>query len=173
VLSANLPDELTRAIRDHYEPAGLVLTEGPRREAESAEYAACRFGLNGYQVAFRVARTTPTKLGQFVTIWKRETPDAEIAPLGAADGVAFVVVGVADTRHRGQFIFDRRSLIERGVFSVGGKGGKRAIRVYPPWSQPIAKDAVRTQHWQLRHFLPLDSRDCSAELRRLMVVTGE
>ena len=54
MLSTSLPDELTTAIRERYEPAGLVLTDRPRREAESAEYGACRFGLNGHQVAFRV-----------------------------------------------------------------------------------------------------------------------
>ena len=160
MLSTSLPDELTTAIRERYEPAGLVLTDRPRREAESAEYSACRFGLDGHQVAFRAARTTPTKIGQFVTIWKREAPDAEIAPLDAADGVALVIVSVADTGHRGQFVFDRQALIEHGVFSVDGKGGKRALRVYPPWSKPTAKDAVRTQQWQLRYFLPFDARDC-------------
>ena len=171
MVSTTLPDELTVAVRDHYEAAGLVLTDRPRREAESAEYSACRFGLNGHQVAFRVAKTTPTKIGQFVTLWKRETSGGEIAPLDAADGVDFVIVSVADAGHRGQFVFDRLSLIEHGVFSVEGKGGKRAVRVYPPWSKPIAKEAIRTQQWQLRHFLPFDVRDCSAELRRLMAVT--
>ena len=171
MLSTSLPDELTTAIRERYEPAGLVLTDRPRREAESAEYCACRFGLNGHQVAFRVARITPTKLGQFVTIWKRETPDVEIAPLDAADGVDFVIVSVADAGQRGQFVFDRQSLVDRGVISVNGKGGKRAVRVYPPWSKPIAKAAQRTQQWQTRHFLPFEARDCSAELRRLMAVT--
>lgn len=170
MLSTSLPDELTSAIRERYEPAGLVLTERPWREAESADYAACRFGLDGHQVAFRVAKTTPTKIGQFVTLWKRATPDTAIAPLDAADGVDFVIVDVADAGHRGQFVFDRRSLVERGVFSVDGKGGKRAIRVYPPWSKPIAKDAVRAQQWQVRHFSPFDDRDCGPELRRLMAV---
>ena len=171
MLSTSLPDELTTAIRERYEPADLVLTDRPRREAESADYGACRFGLDGHQVAFRVARTTPTKIGQFVTLWKREAPDAEIAPLDAADGVDLVIVSVADPGHRGQFVFDRQALIEHGVFSVDGKGGKRALRVYPPWSKPIAKDAMRTQQWQLRYFLPFDARDCSGGLRRLMAVT--
>lgn len=166
-----LPDDLIIAIRDHYEPAGLKLTE-LRRELESEEYGACRFGLAGREVAFRVARTTPTKIGQFVTIWKRETADAEIAPLDAADGVDFVVISAANAEHRGQFIFDRHTLVARGVFSMDGQGGKRAIRVYPPWSKPIARDAVRTQQWQLRHFLSFAERDSSAELRRLLAVSN-
>lgn len=170
--STSLPDELTSAIRDHYEPAGLELTGQPRREAESADYAACRFGLNGHQVAFRVARTTRTKVGQFVTIWTRRSADAEIAPFDVADGVDLVIVSVAEAGHRGQFVFDRRVLVERGVFAVDGKGGKRAVRVYPPWSKPIASQALRTQQWQLRCFVSFDGRDTGAELRRLMAVTS-
>lgn len=173
MLSSRLPDELTAAIRDRYEPAGLTLTERPRREAESADYGACRFGLDGHHVAFRVAKTTPTKVGQFVTIWKRETPQAQIAPLDVADGIDFVIVSVAGAGQCGQFVFDRQSLVRHGVYSVAGKGGKRAVRLYPPWSKPIARDAVRTQLWQLPRFLPFDERDRSAELRRLMMVTDE
>ncbi|WP_239086181.1 MepB family protein [Streptomyces parvus] len=38
----------------------------PVPEPESADCAAHRFTLDGQSVAFRVARTTPTKVGQFV-----------------------------------------------------------------------------------------------------------
>ena len=53
-----------------YEPSGfscknLVL------EAESQEYGACEFEMNNKQIKFRVAKITPTKIGQFVTFWKR------------------------------------------------------------------------------------------------------
>ncbi|MGN6103603.1 MAG: MepB family protein [Kofleriaceae bacterium] len=34
-------------------------------------------------------------------------------------------------------------------------GGKRAIRVYPPWVTLAAKEAIRTQRWQVTCFLPL------------------
>lgn len=33
----------------------------------------------------------------------------------------------------GLFIFPKEALIKHGIFSVKSKGGKRAIRVYPPW----------------------------------------
>ncbi|MFC6444357.1 MepB family protein [Shinella zoogloeoides] len=164
--SKHMPDStldlLNDIIRNVYECAGMNLTHPAQREAESAEYGACRFGLDGHAVVFRIARTTPTKVGQFVTIWKRSTPQSEITPLDSADDVAFVVVSVSDAEHCGQFIFNRKVLLEKGVMSRGGKGGKRAIRVYPPWCKPTAKDAIRTQQWQVRCFLPL-AADGTAE----------
>lgn len=155
----HLPHDLVAAIRYFYETAGMTVTDAARRETESAEYGACRLGLDGSSVAFRVAKTTPTKIGQFVTIWKRPMPGDEIAPLDSGDGVDFVVVSVADATHRGQFVFSQEALVNHGVMSLGGKGGKRAIRVYPPWSNPTAREAIRTQQWQLRYFLPLAPGD--------------
>jgi hypothetical protein len=151
--SGHLPHDLLTAIRDAYEPAGLNVTTPAQREAESSEYGACRLAIDGCAIVFRVAKTTPTKIGQFVTLWKR--PYAEIAPLDSDDGVAFVVVSVGDAAHRGQFVFTQKTLVEKGVMSRAGKGGKRAIRVYPPWSNPVVQEAVRTQKWQLQYFLPL------------------
>jgi hypothetical protein len=148
--------DLITAIEHIYEPAGLTLTDNARREEDSVEYGACRFGLDGKVIVFRVAKTTPTKLGQFVTLWKRATPTREIAPLDSGDGIAFVVINVADETHRGQFVFDRQILAARSIMSIEGKGGKRAFRVYPPWSRPVAKQAIKTQEWQLRYFLALD-----------------
>jgi hypothetical protein len=147
----------------------MQVTHAARREAESAEYAACRLGLDGRSIAFRVAKTTPTKLGQFVTLWKRPTPSSEIAPLDVSDGLAFVVVSVFDSARRGQFVFPQRALVEQGVMSRGGKGGKRALRVYPPWAAARVDAAIKTQRWQLLYFLPL-AADGSADpalLRRL------
>ena len=40
-------------------------------EIESAEYGAYIFEINGFKIRFRVAKITPTKVGQFVTLWKR------------------------------------------------------------------------------------------------------
>lgn len=37
--------------------------------------------------------------------------------------------------------------------SKNGEGGKRAIRVYPPWDKTINQQAQKTQKWQLEYFL--------------------
>jgi len=55
--------------------------------------------------------------------------------------------------HFGQFVFPKHVLLQRDIVSDQGKGGKRAIRVYPPWDKPTSKQALKTQQWQLEHFL--------------------
>ncbi len=170
--SSYLPHDLLAALRDVYEPAGMAVTDAALRESESSEYGACRLGLDGRTIAFRVAKTTPTKIGQFVTIWKRPTLGDEIAPLDTSDGVAFVVVSVFDATHRGQFVFNQKILVAKGVMSYNGIGGKRAIRVYPPWTKPVVKEAIRTQQWQLQYFLPFEQGRTadSAQVRKLFNV---
>ena len=153
----DLPSCLSSAIAGAYLAAGLAVTTAPRREPESADYGACRLGLNGRAVVFRVAKTTPTKIGQFVTAWKRPLPGADIAPLDSADAIDFLVVSVAGQDHHGQFVFDRAALLRHGVMSREGLGGKRAIRVYPPWSAPVASSALKAQQWQLPYFVALDA----------------
>lgn len=137
--------------------AFLGLPQAPVPEAESADYGACRADLHGKRLVLRVAKTTPTKIGQFVTVWKRLHPDADIAPLDEADPVDIVIIAVADdvgdgARH-GFFIFPRSVLIERGVMSRASQGGKRALRVYPPWCAPESIQAQRTQRWQAAWFV--------------------
>lgn len=165
-----LPHDLVQAMHGLYRSAGVETTCAPQREPESGEYGACRLGLDGRAVVFRVAKTTPTKIGQFVTIWKRPTPSDEIAPLDSSDGVDVVIVSVANATHSGQFVFDRNALLRHGVMSRDDQGGKRAIRVYPPWSKPVAKDAIKTQQWQLRYFVAVTPQDVNAaeRLRKLL-----
>ncbi|OKK22110.1 MepB domain containing protein [Streptomyces sp. CB00455] len=127
----------------------------PVAEAESAEYAAHAFTLDGLAVRFRAARTTPTKAGQFVTVWKR-SPGGPIQPYDAADPVDLFVIGSRDEHGTGQFVFPVDTLRRRGVVSVDGSGGKRAFRVYPPWVSTTSRQADSAQAWQLDHFLNLE-----------------
>ena len=39
--------------------------------AESTEYNACSYTVNGQKIIERTAKITPKKIGQFVTCWKR------------------------------------------------------------------------------------------------------
>lgn len=160
-----LPHDLVLAMHGLYRQAGVIPRRTPEREQESGEYGACRLDLEGRAVVFRVAKTTPTKIGQFVTIWKRAALSDKIAPLDSGDGVDVVVVSVADATRRGQFVFDQQALLKYAVMSRDGHGGKRAIRVYPPWSKPVAKDAIKTQQWQLRYFVALAPEEPGAAVR--------
>ncbi|WCM59207.1 MepB family protein [Paenibacillus polymyxa] len=44
-------------------------------------------------------------------------------------------------------------LIKHKILSSKGEGGKRAIRIYPPWDTPTSLQAQKTQTWQLKYFL--------------------
>ncbi|MEU3463255.1 MepB family protein [Streptomyces sp. NPDC006733] len=136
-----------------YDRCGFACSQ-PVPEAESAEYAAHRFTLDGLTVRFRAARTTPTKAGQFVTVWKR-SPAGPIQPFDAADPVDLFVISTRDDDRFGQFVFPKDALRWHGVVSVNGSGGKRAFRIYPPWVAPAGRQASTTQAWQLGFFLPL------------------
>tara|TARA_A100000171_G_C2134123_1_gene148834 strand:- start:422 stop:925 length:504 start_codon:yes stop_codon:yes gene_type:complete len=150
-----MPNPNLQIIKVHiYKPLGFELTHFSL-EKESQEYGACTFELNGLQIVSRNAKVTPTKIGQFVTLWKRLN-NGPIQPFDASDHIDFVVVNVRSENQIGQFIFPKKVLIEKGVFSTASKEGKRAIRIYPVWDKPTSKQALKTQQWQLDYFLLID-----------------
>lgn len=162
------PTDLITAINFVYNPAHLNVSN-IICEAESSDYGAYRFLINGCHVVYRIAKTTPTKIGQFVTLWKRSAPLNKIAPIDTQDSVDFIVINVSDKINSGQFIFNKNLLVSKGIMSSHGKGGKRAIRVYPPWAKPVANDAIKTQQWQVPYFCSIapDGSTDSARIRKL------
>ncbi|MFJ6752872.1 MepB family protein [Streptomyces sp. NPDC091266] len=148
-----IPDDLLRAKALVYDPCGFTCSQ-PAPEAESADYGACAFTLDGLSVRFRVAKTTPTKVGQFVTVWKRSA-GGPIQPFDAEDPVHLFVVSTREGERFGQFVFPRDVLRERDIVPTDGSGGKRAFRVYPPWVTTTNRQARSTQDWQVKHFLQL------------------
>lgn len=133
-----------------YDPCGFVMKH-IIPENESAEYSAYRYELNGLKICFRLAKVTPTKTGQFVTLWKRINK-SPIMPFDLSDEIDFVVISTRKDDNYGQFIFPKELLIKHGIFT-DTKEGKRAIRVYPPWDITESAQAKKTQKWQLDYFL--------------------
>ena len=123
-------------------------------EVESTEYGACTFRLNGRQVIHRSSKITPTKIGQFVTLWKRNA-QRETTPFHISDDFAFVVIAARRGTEIGQFVFSKSVLVEHGVVYVKEKGGKRGFRIYPPWDKTTNKQAEKSQRWQLPFFFQL------------------
>ncbi len=146
--------ELVSAQRFVYEPHGFVISQFSRA-SESREYGACSFVMNQQRIEFRTAKITPTKMGQFVTLWKRMNA-GPIQPYDRKDEVDLFVISVRTPEHFGQFVFPKAVLEEKGIISHEGKGGKRAIRVYPPWDKTDSRQAQNTQKWQLVYFWELD-----------------
>ncbi|CAL1518798.1 MepB family protein [Chitinophaga sp. MM2321] len=151
--SLTIPADLIAARKLVYDKCHYKYTE-PLMEAESAEYGACTFELNGRAVRFRVAKITPTKTGQFVTIWKRNQK-GPIQPYDLSDPVDLFIISTRKDNHFGQFIFPKTVLCAHDIVAGNGKGGKRGIRVYPPWDETTSRQAQKTQQWQLDFFLEI------------------
>jgi hypothetical protein len=152
-ISKGSQDDLVLIKKEVYDKCGLVCTT-PVPESESADYGATTFSINGNTVRYRVAKITPTKTGQFVTLWKRRE-DGIIAPYHVSDAIAFFIVSVRYNNHLGQFIFPKSVLHANGILSDDCKEGKRAIRVYPPWDNTNSKQAQKTQLWQTAYFFEI------------------
>lgn len=123
-------------------------------EKESIEYNACTFNLNGLKILFRSAKITPTKNGQFVTLWKRRR-NGPIMPFDGNDAFDFIVINVNNSTDSGQFVFPKAVLCARKIFSNKGLEGKRAFRIYAPWDIAQSKQAAQTQKWQTDYFLEI------------------
>ena len=137
----------------------------PIKEAESAEYGAYTFEIDTLSVTFRVAKITPTKIGQFVTLWKR-IGTGPIQPFGHTDSIDLFIISTRKDNLFGQFVFPKSVLCEQGIVSTNSKDGKRAIRVYPPWDEALSKQAQKTQKWQLDYFLEI-SREKQIDIQLL------
>lgn len=140
-------------------------------ERESSEYGACTFKLNLSRVIFRIAKITPTKIGQFVTLWKRQG-SGPIQPYDIKDDIKFFIISVRKGSNFGQFVFPQSVLSKYGIISNNGKGGKRAIRVYPPWDTAINKQAKMTQAWQLQYFLEVSNDSPEIDYHRAQILFG-
>jgi hypothetical protein len=136
-----------------YNPCNLNYSE-PIHEPHNAEYGAYMFNLNALSIRFRVAKITPTKIGQFVTLWER-VGDGPIQPYDISDPADLFVISTRNENHFGQFVFPKAALGDQDILSNKGEGGKRAIRVYPPWDNPTSRQAQKTQKWQLEYFLEI------------------
>ena len=135
-----------------FRPSGLFITNFNLNK-ESREYDACSFTINGKNIQYRLAKITPTKPGQFVTLWKRNEKGIT-APFDASDDLHFIIISVIKGDLAGQFIFPVSVLASKGIIAQNGKDGKRGIRVYPQWDDTNNKQAKITQAWQLKYFLP-------------------
>ena len=140
-----------------FKPCNLSL-RNIQPESESHGYAALTFQLNEYSVLFRKAKITPTKTGQFVTLWKRNKKGIT-EPFDLKDEFNFYLIAAKTLTSFGVFIFPKRVLHENKILSDQTIDGKRGIRVYPIWDETMNKQAQKTQSWQTKYFLDLSNAD--------------
>ncbi|MDR6986985.1 hypothetical protein J2Y66_001455 [Paenarthrobacter nitroguajacolicus] len=147
----DLHPDVNEALRVLSQPSGSPSTPVP--EADNHEYGAAVARLGRKQIRFRVGKPTPTKVGLFIAVWRR-AQDGSTEPFPAEDGADLLVVTVREGTGAGYFAFPLSALVEHGIVSVNGSGGKRGFRVYPPWSKVSNRQAIRTQQWQCSYFTP-------------------
>lgn len=134
-----------------FKPHGIDLFN-VQPEIESKEYLAHTLLLNGKKSIFRKAKITPTKIGQFVAIWKRNN-EGITAPYSIFDPIEYMIIMTQKEDLLGVFIFPKSALHQNKILSDNSKDGKRGIRIYPPWDIPTSKQALKTQTWQNEFFI--------------------
>lgn len=163
-----VPQNLLTAQNHLFTPAQLSVSNVALEE-ESHDYDACHFKLNNYTIQFRSSKITPTKVGQFVTFWKR-SKDGITMPHETSDQFDFLMISACCKNQFGLFIFPKKALLQYDIISENGIGGKRGFRVYPAWDITDNSQAIKTQKWQLHYFMQLqtDSAVNTARLQQLL-----
>ena len=149
--------ELELINRNVFQVCGIEL-ENLESEKESQEYFAHNFELNQRKVKFRMAKITPTKTGQFVTIWKRNE-NGITEPHNVDDNFEFFIIATREKEKLGVFIFDKTILSENKIITNKNGDGKRGIRVYPTWNITENKQAQKTQNWQTKCFIEIGNEN--------------
>lgn len=118
--SVTIHDNLIATRELVYNPCGFVFSH-PKIEPQNAAYGAYVFKLNDLSIRFRVAKITPTKIGQFVTLWER-VGDGSIQPYDLSDSIEFFVISVKKDDQFGQFVFPKAVLYKQDIISNKGQG---------------------------------------------------
>lgn len=154
--------ELELINKNIFEVCGIEL-KNIQREPESQEYFAHTFELGNQKVKFRVAKITPTKVGQFVTIWKRNK-NGMTEPPHVDDEFDFYIIAAKLDSRLGVFLFNKRVLSENKILTNKDIEGKRGIRIYPEWDLTPNKQAQKTQRWQKEYFVEIsDEKEMDIE----------
>lgn len=150
-----MTNELELINKSVFSQIGLVI-EQLSKDKECDEYLGYNFKLNEWHLKFRKSKITPTKVGQFVTLWKRNE-EKQTVPFHVNDMFDFYIVASFDNQHSGFFLFPKKILVEKHILSTNEKEGKRGFRVYPNWVKTENKQAEKTQLWQTKYFVNLSN----------------
>ena len=138
-----------------YKPIQLTI-DSIKEEEQNSEYAAGTFELRHEltikTVRFRVAKQTPTKVGQFVTFWEKDSKDINQPFQYDKSPDLLVVTTFKDEHTFGQFVFPKDILFKNNILQSPSTKGKMGMRVYPSWDKPTSNAAIKTQKWQLDYF---------------------
>ncbi|MGJ1430214.1 MepB family protein [Sphingobacterium spiritivorum] len=141
---------ITPLIEKLYSPMSQL--EQFQFDKESSSYHAASFVTEEQVILFRKANITPKKIGQFVTLWKRNITSGETEPYTTKDQVDLVTIFIKNQDQYGLFIFSTAILREMKILTHDNIMGKRGFRIYAPWDIPENKQAIKTKEWQIKYF---------------------
>jgi hypothetical protein len=127
------------------------------QDEECEDYVGYSFQIYKLNLKFRNAKTTPKKVGQFVTLWKRNA-EKKTEPYTENEQFDFFIIVTEQGENYGFFVFPKQILCEKYVLTTSKAEGKRGFRVYPPWIQTENKQAEKTQSWQINYFIDLNNK---------------
>lgn len=135
-------------------------------EKWNTEYEAFDFKINNERFKNRLAKKTPKKKGYFLALWKKNDLNKNI-PFHSEDIEGKIIINIIGEEQKGQFIFDKDILEEKGILITEKYKGKMAFRVYPPWEAELNNTALKTQKWQQNYFVDLSEEINKKEIERL------
>lgn len=137
-------------------------------DLECEEYLGYNFQLNHYHIKFRKSKITPKKIGQFVTLWKRNPDSKQTEPFSNSDPFDFFIIYAELDNRSGFFFFPKTTLAHQYILTLAQKEGKRGFRVYPDWDIPQNKQAEKTKNWQGKFFIDLSSTSHLNEFKEIL-----
>lgn len=144
--------ELEQLQNSVFSKLGLIISN-LEPDCECEEYFGHSFRLDQFSIKFRKAKITPKKIGQFVTLWKRNPESKQTEPFTSKDLFDFYMIFCECNNKSGFFFFSKEILIQKNILTTLSKDGKLGFRVYPIWDSPENKQAKKTQNWQKDFFI--------------------
>ncbi|WP_300672131.1 MepB family protein [Soonwooa sp.] len=149
---------LNRLEKEVFEKIGYKISD-LEQDNECEEYLGYNFRVKDFNIKFRKAKVTPKKVGQFVTLWKRN-PQGETEAFNTNDDFDFYIIASESENRFGIFLFPKLALVKNKILSTENAEGKRGFRLYPVWDLPTNKQAEKTKLWQSEFFVNFaDSKD--------------
>lgn len=133
-----------------------VIIKQVHEETQNSEYEGGIVTINGQSYRSRLAKLTPKKVGYFVAFWEKG-PNNQNQAFDMANTPDKSIISIIDGDLKGQFVFPKSILIQKGVLRREHAKGKMAMRVYPTWFDQLNTTASQTQKWQGAYFIDLSS----------------
>src|SRR6187402_3036778 len=92
------------------------------KDQECEEYFGYNFKIEQLKIKFRKAKITPKKIGQFVTLWKRNS-EGQTEPFNVNADFDFYIVATEQDDKFGIFLFSKYILSEKQILTNQNKEG--------------------------------------------------